>query len=73
MKEFCCLCDLPTGRAGKGEDSMYIETNNGEIGPICEACHCSIQEAVESRCKELAVGQKPTAISIGASVSIETL
>ena len=23
-RELCCICDDPTGRAGKGEDSIYV-------------------------------------------------
>lgn len=33
--EICCLCDAPTGRAGKYDDSIYGE--NGD-GPYCEEC-----------------------------------
>ncbi len=32
--ETCCECDAPTGRAGKGEDSLYVDDN----GPYCEGC-----------------------------------
>lgn len=38
-KELCEFCDEPTGRAGRGEDSIYVETTNGErAGPLCTAC-----------------------------------
>jgi hypothetical protein len=33
--ELCCSCNARTGRAGKGEDSLY--SVNGE-GPFCEDC-----------------------------------
>ncbi len=33
--ERCVLCDEPTGNAGKGEDSFYLD--NGD-GPYCEDC-----------------------------------
>ena len=33
--EYCCECDEPTGKAGKGEDSLYTE--DGE-GPFCSEC-----------------------------------
>ena len=33
--EYCCDCGQPTGFAGKGEDSCYIE--DGE-GPFCWDC-----------------------------------
>lgn len=32
--EYCITCDEPTGRAGAGEDSMYL----GDNGPYCETC-----------------------------------
>ena len=32
--ETCFICDKPTGRAGAGEDSLYI----GNIGPFDEEC-----------------------------------
>lgn len=33
--ELCFLCDNPTGRAGKLDDSLYAEDGTG---PYCEAC-----------------------------------
>lgn len=33
--EYCCACGKPTGRAGRGEDSLY--TDDGE-GPFCVEC-----------------------------------
>ena len=36
--ELCYACNQPTGRAGRGEDSLYLESPNGEIGPLCESC-----------------------------------
>lgn len=41
--EFCCICDEPTGRAGKGEDSIYDEQGRG---PFCEKCDPRILENV---------------------------
>ncbi len=35
MDEECMVCHEPTGKAGRGEDSLY--TPNG-IGPFCEQC-----------------------------------
>jgi hypothetical protein len=32
--EYCCKCDMPTGKAGAGEDSLYTEN----AGPFCEDC-----------------------------------
>ena len=34
--ETCCICDSPTGKAGKGEDSLYSEKGDG---PDCEDCY----------------------------------
>ncbi len=34
--EYCCECDEPTGRAGKGEDSLYTDDDNG---PFCYECY----------------------------------
>ena len=46
--ETCVLCGDPTGRAGKGEDSLYsewaikpplLQYKEGEqIGPLCVSC-----------------------------------
>jgi hypothetical protein len=36
--EYCCECDQPTGRAGRGEDSIYIAYPDKEVGPLCEEC-----------------------------------
>ena len=33
--EHCCQCGERTGKAGKGEDSLYLQ--NG-VGPYCETC-----------------------------------
>ena len=33
--ERCCICDQETGRAGRLDDSLYLD--NGE-GPFCEEC-----------------------------------
>ncbi len=40
--ERCYLCDEPTGRAGAGEDSIFIDTPHGRIGPLCEKCRDGI-------------------------------
>jgi len=36
--EHCSECDCETGNAGRGEDSIYIELSDKEIGPLCEDC-----------------------------------
>ena len=42
--ERCFICDDPTGRAGKGEDSIYL----GDHGPLCEGCYDEIRDAILS-------------------------
>lgn len=38
-KEYCCQCDEPTGRAGRSEDSIWVELPSGaDLGPLCERC-----------------------------------
>lgn len=34
-REHCFLCDQETGRAGRGEDSMFDDNDDG---PYCEEC-----------------------------------
>lgn len=34
--EYCYVCDEPTGRAGKGEDSIYCDVC--DKGPFCFLC-----------------------------------
>ena len=38
-KELCSECEAETGRAGREEDSLYVETSKGERGPLCQACY----------------------------------
>ena len=33
--EYCCVCDNPTGRAGKAEDSLF---DINDEGPYCWNC-----------------------------------
>mgnify|MGYP001591073086 CR=1 FL=1 len=33
--ERCCVCDEPTGKAGREEDSLYGDDD----GPYCETCY----------------------------------
>lgn len=33
--EYCCQCGTPTGKAGAGDDSLYV----AEIGPLCDECY----------------------------------
>lgn len=34
-REHCFICEAETGRAGRGEDSIYDDADNG---PYCEGC-----------------------------------
>lgn len=34
-REHCFLCDAETGRAGRGEDSIF---DSADYGPYCEEC-----------------------------------
>ena len=36
--EHCCDCDEPTGNAGRGDGSIYIEYHDKEVGPLCDEC-----------------------------------
>ena len=33
--EYCCECNQPTGRAGRGDDSLFGESGDG---PYCYEC-----------------------------------
>ena len=37
--ECCFICGGRTGRAGRGDDSLYIDVGKSELGPLCEECH----------------------------------
>lgn len=38
--EHCELCKAPTGKAGRGEDSLYAADGTpAEIGPLCSDCY----------------------------------
>lgn len=53
--ELCCECGCPTGRAGRGEDSLYID----DEGPFCEDCYKTVLKIREEEAREeaLANGQ----------------
>lgn len=44
-EEMCCICDELTGRAGKGDDSLYTDTGKG---PFCQQCF-DVQRVKEAR------------------------
>ncbi len=39
--EYCSECGEPTGKAGRGEDSIFVMAVDGskEYGPLCLDCH----------------------------------
>ena len=41
QEEMCCKCDEPTCRAGKQDDSLYMEDGSG---PYCVSCYEAAQE-----------------------------
>lgn len=50
--EICSMCDGPTGRSGRLDDSLYCERDGCERGPFCEACHVThLAECEISRLK----------------------
>ena len=40
-KEYCYVCNESTGKAGRGEDSIYDLAGNG---PYCEMCYSQTEE-----------------------------
>ena len=36
--EYCESCDEPTGNAGRGDGSIFVEKNGEELGPLCDTC-----------------------------------
>ena len=43
--EYCCNCDEPTGGAGKGEDSLYVDDG----GPYCPSCYDLVRVKAENK------------------------
>ena len=43
--EYCCICDEPTERAGRLDDSLYIDDD----GPFCEECFVQLTEKKKQR------------------------
>ena len=41
--ECCCVCDSHTGRAGRSDDSLFLDTGRGELGPLCEECYNALR------------------------------
>jgi len=43
--ERCEICEEPTEKAGKSEDSIYISLRAGiELGPLCTQCRDNLEE-----------------------------
>lgn len=50
QEEQCCQCGDPTGRAGRSEDSIYLDTGPGEpVGPLCVGCLACIRAEIIGR------------------------
>ncbi len=43
--EYCCECGEPTERAGRGEDSLYTDDDEG---PFCSDCWHKLDAAQEN-------------------------
>lgn len=41
-RERCILCDDLTGRAGRSDDSIFIDVDGVYTGPLCERCRDEI-------------------------------
>lgn len=41
----CIQCDNPTGRTGS-EDSIYVEVDGEEVGPLCEPCREAYKDQI---------------------------
>lgn len=54
--EHCWICDEPTGRAGRGEDSIYDADDNG---PYCEDCREAHRDRFEGAETGSAAGGSP--------------
>lgn len=37
--EECQACFSHTGKAGRGDGSLYVELTHGEVGPLCNQCY----------------------------------
>lgn len=54
--EICIACGNHTGKAGAGEDSIYVGDNCG-LGPLCEECYDDVLESVTRDFKDQRVGE----------------
>lgn len=49
--EICIACGNHTGKAGAGEDSIYVGDNCG-LGPLCEECYHDIKSSFARQLEE---------------------
>lgn len=69
--EYCFRCGDPTGRAGRGDDSIYI----GDEGPFCEECYAKSPTASmtsDEKATAMVEAFRPLA-EIGKPVSVDHL
>ena len=45
--EYCWECGEPTGKAGRGDGSIYINYPDKEVGPLCNECRNNHWECEE--------------------------
>jgi hypothetical protein len=57
--ELCFVCGAETGRAGAGDDSIYVGEN--VIGPWCEDCYDSVRREIMEEAALLADAPAPVA------------
>ena len=64
--EHCINCDEPTGKAGRDEDSLYIEC----AGPFCEVCFSDEQqERIRLATKAVVAAAETVVDGYGANLS----
>ena len=56
--EHCSECDEPTGNAGRGDGSIFIEYPDKEVGPLCQECRKN-----HWVCEECGEGVYPTHVT----------
>lgn len=47
MIEFCSECNEATGNAGCGEDSLFVELDDVELGPLCVDCYYEFLDEID--------------------------
>ena len=54
-KEYCCKCGNETGKAGRGDDSLFTDTGEG---PYCESCWDKIHAGSSKETKEQTMSEQ---------------